>query len=110
MVKRSYWWTLTALSFFGWVLLATSNGYGRVQYSVNATAGVLFDFNTGQFLVEQNADQPISPASFTKVMTLYGAQEAIEKGMIIPGPFFETIDEKTGEVLSDNPFEELMDE
>ena len=35
---------------------------------------------------------------------------AIEEGMIVPGPFFDTIDEKTGEVLTENPFAELMDE
>jgi hypothetical protein len=33
-----------------------------------------------------------------------------EEGMIIPGPFLNTIDEKTGEVLTENPFDEVEED
>ena len=82
MVKILYQCIFWLWSVVCCVLLLTTNGYGRVEYSVNATAGVLFEYNTGQFLVQQNADEPIAPASFTKVMTLFVAQEALEKGVI----------------------------
>ena len=69
------------LVFFA-LFFPVSRAQSHVQYSINATAGVLFDCNTAQFLVEQNADEIIAPASFTKLMTLYVALDALEKGMI----------------------------
>lgn len=62
-------------------------GYGdealcQDGFQVNAKAAVLFEFNSAQFLLEQNADEKIEPASFTKVMTLYLAQDGLKKGAI----------------------------
>ncbi len=45
--------------------------YGAESFPVNARAAALLDYNSGQFLLEYNADEKIEPASFTKVMTLY---------------------------------------
>ena len=68
------------------VILTHSLGsYGQCQvqkFQVNAKAGVLFDFTTQQYLVEENADVPIGPASFTKLMTLCVAQQALQQGQI----------------------------
>jgi len=55
---------------------------GETHYQVNAKAAVLFDIDSEQFLLEQDGDKKIAPASFTKVMTLYIAQDALQKGLI----------------------------
>lgn len=47
-----------------------------------ATAYLLLDANTGQILVEKNADESIPPASLTKMMTSYIVSEELEKGAI----------------------------
>jgi len=66
------------------ILLAIfqDDGFCRARFQVNAKAAVLFDVNAEQFLLEQNADAKIEPASFTKVMTLYVAQEGLRDGII----------------------------
>jgi D-alanyl-D-alanine carboxypeptidase (penicillin-binding protein 5/6) len=43
------------------------------------------DMRTGRILVAQNANAPIQPASITKVLTLYLADEAIRDGRVQPG-------------------------
>ncbi|MEL0082776.1 MAG: D-alanyl-D-alanine carboxypeptidase family protein [Gammaproteobacteria bacterium] len=46
------------------------------------TSHILFDFETGQTLVESNADEPIEPASLTKIMTTYLVFEELAAGRI----------------------------
>lgn len=70
------------LSILFWYALSGQAECQVQPFPVNAKAGVLFDFTTQQFLVEENADQLIEPASFTKLMTLCVAQEALQKGII----------------------------
>jgi D-alanyl-D-alanine carboxypeptidase (penicillin-binding protein 5/6) len=55
---------------------------GQESFPVNAKAAALLDFNSGQFLLEVNADEKIEPASFTKVMTLYLVHDALKNGTI----------------------------
>jgi len=55
---------------------------GQESFPVNAKAAALLDFNSGQFLLEVNADERIEPASFTKVMTLYLVHDALKNGTI----------------------------
>ena len=43
---------------------------------------ILMDATTGQVLYEQNADEPLPPASVTKIMTLLLVMEAIDKGAV----------------------------
>jgi D-alanyl-D-alanine carboxypeptidase len=43
-------------------------------------AAILIDANSGQIVHAENADEPRHPASLTKMMTLYIAFEAIERG------------------------------
>jgi len=59
-----------------------SQASGEVLFYVKAKSAALFDFNTEQFLLEQNAEEKIEPASFTKLMTLYLVQDALKDGII----------------------------
>lgn len=49
---------------------------------VNARGACLMEVSTGAMLYEQNADDPIEPASFTKVLSLYLVFEALQQGRI----------------------------
>ena len=49
---------------------------------VNARSALLLEVSTGTIIFEQNADEPIEPASFTKVMTLYLINEALQQGVV----------------------------
>ena len=49
---------------------------------VEAKSAVLMEVSTGKVLFEQNGQQPLAPASVTKVMTLLLIFEAIDKGII----------------------------
>ncbi len=48
----------------------------------NARAAVLLEVTTSTTLFEQNADELIEPASFTKVLSLYLLFEAVQRGNI----------------------------
>ncbi|NLS12172.1 D-alanyl-D-alanine carboxypeptidase [Vibrio sp. SM6] len=43
---------------------------------------ILMDFHTGEVLVEHNADEPLNPASLTKLMTAYVAGQEVKSGNI----------------------------
>ncbi|MBQ9086190.1 MAG: D-alanyl-D-alanine carboxypeptidase [Clostridia bacterium] len=45
-------------------------------------SAILMEASTGMILMEQNADEPLPPASVTKVMTLLLVMEAIEGGRL----------------------------
>lgn len=47
---------------------------------VNATSYILLDAITGHVIVEENADEALPPASLTKIMTSYIAEEEIVSG------------------------------
>lgn len=49
---------------------------------IRARSAILADLASGEVLYEQNASDPIAPASITKVLTLYLAFEAIEEGRV----------------------------
>jgi len=49
-----------------------------------AKSYVLMDFNSGQFLVEQNANMRVEPASITKLMTAYIIYAAMQRGDLKP--------------------------
>ena len=51
---------------------------------VAASSYLLIDADTGKVLVEENARQPLPPASLTKIMTSYLAAAEIEAGRISP--------------------------
>lgn len=49
---------------------------------VNASSYILIDAVTGTVLVEENADQALPPASLTKIMTTYVADNELQAGTI----------------------------
>lgn len=49
---------------------------------IAASAYLLMDAATGEVLIEENADQPLPPASLTKMLTAYIVSEEIERGKI----------------------------
>lgn len=50
--------------------------------SLDAPSYILMDTQTGEVLAEANADQPVEPASLTKIMTTYLAFRALGDGLI----------------------------
>ena len=50
--------------------------------SLSAPSYILMDTQTGEVLAEANADQPVEPASLTKIMTTYLAFQALGDGLI----------------------------
>ena len=51
---------------------------------LNVPSAILMDMTTGRILFSQNADEPLQPASITKVLSLYLADEAIREGRVRP--------------------------
>ena len=49
---------------------------------LNVKSAILMDANTGTVLYSQNENQPLAPASVTKVMTLLLVFESIDKGVL----------------------------
>ena len=49
-------------------------------FSTSAKQVLLVDYETGETLFEKNADELMSPASMSKIMTVYLAFEALKKG------------------------------
>jgi len=47
---------------------------------INASSYILLDAKTGHVIVEENADEALPPASLTKIMTSYIAEEEIQSG------------------------------
>ena len=47
---------------------------------IAATSYILMDARTGHIIIEENADEPLPPASLTKIMTAYIAIEEIING------------------------------
>ena len=53
-------------------------------FETRATAAYVIDHGTGTVLLSKNADQPLPPASMSKLMTLYMTFEAIADGRLSP--------------------------
>ena len=53
-----------------------------LELNVAAKSALLMDMATGTILYEQNAHEPLAPASVTKVMTMLLIMEAIDSGKI----------------------------
>jgi D-alanyl-D-alanine carboxypeptidase (penicillin-binding protein 5/6) len=51
-------------------------------FETRATAAYVLDQTTGTVLLEKNADEPLPPASMSKLMTIYMAFEAIAQGVL----------------------------
>ncbi|GAA3412957.1 D-alanyl-D-alanine carboxypeptidase family protein [Paenibacillus hodogayensis] len=53
-----------------------------VNLNLEAKAAILIEATTGQVLYEMNADQPMPPASMSKMMTEYLVMDAVKSGKI----------------------------
>tara|TARA_R110001583_G_scaffold38758_2_gene124940 strand:- start:4097 stop:5281 length:1185 start_codon:yes stop_codon:yes gene_type:complete len=68
-------------------LLVSSGAWSQANLipaapSVAASAYLLMDANSGQVLIEHNADQRLPPASLTKLMTSYVLSYELERGEV----------------------------
>jgi D-alanyl-D-alanine carboxypeptidase (penicillin-binding protein 5/6) len=61
---------------------ATTDANGNAVPVLENKAWVLMDFNTGQILASSNADEPLPPASLTKMMTSYLVEQGLKSGKL----------------------------
>jgi len=68
------------------ILLLASNlsAQGARARNLSVHSAILMDMTTGRILLAHNADDPLQPASITKVLSLYLADEAIRNGKVRP--------------------------
>jgi len=52
----------------------------QTDLALDCRSAILIEQNTGQVLYEENADEPMAPASITKIMTLLLTFESMEQG------------------------------
>jgi D-alanyl-D-alanine carboxypeptidase len=70
---------IVLLILFLWPSLSVA---GKMLPSIHSA--ILMDMSTGRVLYSHNADDPLPPASITKVLSLYLADEAIREGRVRP--------------------------
>lgn len=58
------------------------NGENSTDLGIQSKAAILMEVSTGKILYENNADEIVSPASITKIMTLILIFDAINEGKI----------------------------
>ena len=68
------------IRFFAACLALILLALPAAAFDTKATAAYVYDQTTGTVLLTKNADTPLPPASMSKLMTLYMAFEAIERG------------------------------
>lgn len=78
MCKFKYFVTFSLLSIFLLFMQVSVSA----DFDVSAKSAVLMEASTGQIIFEKNAENPIPPASITKLMTLTLAFEALEEGKV----------------------------
>ena len=63
-------------------LAVHTSAFAVAAFETRATSAYVIDHTTGTVLLNKNADEPLPPASMSKLMTLYMAFEAIERGQL----------------------------
>ena len=63
-------------------LLTTALPLQAQEFATSARAAFVYDETTGTILLEKNADEPLPPASMSKLMTIYMVFEAIKNGQL----------------------------
>lgn len=83
MIKKINFFILAIITLLNSAIL---NVYAQEENNntleINAKSAILIEQTTGEVLYEFNADERLSPASVTKVMTLYLIYEAVASGKI----------------------------
>ena len=64
------------------VVLVLSTAVRAQAFDTSAKAAYVVDVTTGTVLLEKNADEPLPPASMSKLMTIYMAFEAVADGRL----------------------------
>ena len=64
------------------ILCASAGAAGAQAFNTSARAAYVLDETTGTVLLDKNADEPLPPASMSKLMTIYMAFEAIADGRL----------------------------
>ena len=67
-----------------WILLLLPGLSAAGDLRLTVRSAILMDMTTGRILLAHNADDPLPPASITKVLSLYLADEAIRDGKVRP--------------------------
>jgi len=62
----------------------TTDANGMSVPALANKAWVLMDYNTGQILASNNKDEPLPPASLTKMMTSYLVEQGLKSGKLKP--------------------------
>ncbi|RQP26022.1 D-alanyl-D-alanine carboxypeptidase [Albitalea terrae] len=62
----------------------TTDANGQSVPVLANKAWVLMDFNTGQVIASSNPDEPLPPASLTKMMTSYLVEQGLKSGKLKP--------------------------
>ncbi|MBY6275853.1 D-alanyl-D-alanine carboxypeptidase family protein [Symbiobacterium thermophilum] len=77
-------WAIALVALVAVLLTGTLTAPAQAAPALDleARSAVLLDFATGQVLYEKNPDEPIAPASLTKLMTLHLAFKRIEAGQM----------------------------
>ena len=65
-------------------LFATLSAGSATAFETQGSTALIVDHGTGNVLYAENADQPLPPASMSKLMTLYMLFEAIRDGKVTP--------------------------
>jgi len=73
-------WTLLLLLSLAVPMVSAAPAIIPRPPEIAATSYILIDARTGHIIVEDNADEPLPPASLTKIMTSYIAVEEILNG------------------------------
>lgn len=63
-------------------VMAAATAQAQAIFDSQAPNVLVIDYNTGQVLLERNADEPLPPASMSKLMTLLMLFEAVEEGRV----------------------------
>ena len=85
------------------ILLLASNLSARGGRNLSVHSAILMDMTTGRVLFARNADAPLPPASITKVLSLYLADEAIRDGKVHPSDLVK-ISRKAGRTVGSKMF------
>ena len=64
------------------IVFAASTAHAQASFNTRASHVVILDHETGEVLFGKNADEPMPPASMSKLMTALMAFEALESGQL----------------------------
>jgi D-alanyl-D-alanine carboxypeptidase (penicillin-binding protein 5/6) len=70
------------------LLIAPTGAWAQSYFSTGATHAIIVDHETGNVLFAKNADEPIPPASMSKLMTVAVVLDLIAKGDLTPDSKF----------------------